>query len=298
MLTAVAENAAECGKKISFYYLTSKQSKVQHKNLAKLELLKNNPVIKEVLIESRCKFWLRRLIRKITFRNNYIYFPLRRFSSAYMTPMKENKNRFKILNNGRHGITAFCDKAGIPATVLRPRVLLTDDEKSKTEAILKQHNLDKTPFIIIETGTLLKNSSKAWPLEYWKDLIPEIQKSYPEIKLIQISPGQQSFEGVIDISGKTSFRESLHFVEKAKATLTTEGALVHASAIFNIPSVVLVSRCMDPNLSIYPNQKQIFVDEGLDCINCGIFANCPNHNKCMTQITPEQVLKAINEIIH
>ncbi|MCP3968565.1 MAG: glycosyltransferase family 9 protein [Lentisphaerae bacterium] len=297
MLTAVADNATRDGKKISFYYLTSRKNKVQSKNMYKLELLSNNPDIAEVLVESRVKFCLRRFCRSVRLEKNYVYFPLRRFTRAYMAPIKGQKYHFNLLSSGKHGIKKFCEKAGVSIHTLKPKVFLTNDEKRKADKILKENSLLDKTYIIVETGTLLPDSNKAWPEEYWQELFFKIRNFYPHYKLVQISPGQQSFYGVTDISGQTSFRESLRFVQRAAASITTEGALVHASAAFYKPSVVMVSRCMDPGLSTYPKHQQLFVHNGLQCAGCGVFNECQYDRKCMKEISPAKAFSAVEKMI-
>ncbi|QSH40299.1 glycosyltransferase family 9 protein [Lentisphaerota bacterium ZTH] len=297
MLTAVADNARRDGKKISFYYLTSRKKKVQTKKHSKLELLSNNPDVAEILIESRPRFCLRRIYRSLSFKRNYIYFPLRRFTRSYMQPIKGQKNHFNLLSNGKHGIKKFCEKAGISIRSLQPKIFLRQEEIDKADAILRENKLQDKTYIIVETGTLLPDSNKAWPEEYWESLFYKIKKFYPQFKLVQISPGQKSFFGVTDISGKTSFRESLRFVQQSAATITTEGALVHASAAFHKPSVVLVSRCMDPGLSTYPRHQQVFVNNGLHCAGCGAFTECDHDRRCMRGISADRVFKAVEKMI-
>ena len=292
MLTAVADNACKNKKKISFYYLTSKKKKVQKKNYAKIELLYNNPNIAEILIESRTKFFLRKLLRRIKGDKDYVYFPLRRFTQAYMSPTPGEKYHFVLKNKDLHAVEAFCDMINIKASSVKPEVLLTEEEKSKADTILEENNITQKAYIIIETATLLQNSTKQWSLDYWEKLLKMIRQQYPELQIIQVSPEQKHFDEVTDISGKTSFKESLRFVEKAAAVITSEGALMHAAAVYDTPCLVIIPKSISPNLSAYEGQTRIFYDKELDCIECGFLANCPHKNICMSGISPERVFEA------
>ena len=296
MLTAFAKNAYMSNKKVSFYYLTSKTSKVKKKNYSKIEILHNNPHVAEVLIESRSRFFLRRIWRFLKGEKDYIYFPLRRFTQAYMTPVPGEKFRFELKSKNLHAVEAFCKKAGIKANTVKPEVILTKHEKSKVDDIMKSNNIVPSSYIIIETSTLLKNSTKQWPVEHWEKLVKMLHDRYPELKIVQISPNQKHFKNVIDISGQTSFRESLRFVEQAQAVITTEGALMHSAAAYAIPCIVIVSSCMSPNVTAYPEQTRLFYDKELECSECGFFAECPNNNICMTGISPERVFETFCKV--
>lgn len=296
MLTAFAKNAYQQNKKVSFYYLTSKISKVKKKNYARIELLYNNPYVTEILIESRFRFFLRKLWRFLKAERNYVYFPLRRFTQAYMAPLPGEKYHFTLNNKGMHAVESFCKKAGIKANTVKPEVVLTEQEKSKVDDIMKSNNIRPNSYIIIETSTLLKNSTKQWPIKHWEKLVKMLHDRYPELKIVQISPNQKHFENVIDISGQTSFRESLRFVEQAKAVITTEGALMHSAAVYGTPCIVIVSSCMPPEVTAYPEQTRLFYDKELECYECGFFAECPNNNICMTGISPQRVFETFCKV--
>ncbi|MDD5727979.1 MAG: glycosyltransferase family 9 protein [Victivallales bacterium] len=289
MLTALADNARRNNRKISFYYLTSRKSRVRKKNYSKIEVLENNPDVAEILIESRISFLLRRIIRFFRGEKDYLYFPLRRFTQAYMIPGAGGQFHFKLKNTDKHAVEAFCQMAKIKACSLIPKVFLTDAEQDKVDAILKENGIGHGSYVIIETGTLLKASSKEWKAEYWRRLVGMIRERYPELRIIQISPGQEHFAEVADISGETSFRESLHFVRHAAAVIATEGALMHSAAVYGTPCIVLIPRSISLNLSAYTGQVRIFYDGELDCAECGCLANCPRNNFCMNEISPERV---------
>jgi ADP-heptose:LPS heptosyltransferase len=297
MLTALAENAGKNNKKISFYYLTSRKKKVQKKNYAKLEVLYNNPDVAEILIESRLRFFLRKLCRFLKGEKGYVYFPLRRFTQAYMVPLPDKKYHFKLKNTELHAVEAFCKAAGLKAHSVKPKVFLTDKEKNKVDAILAENRIAPGSYIIIETSALLENSTKLWPFEHWRKLLEMIQERYPGLKILQVSPGQKDFDGVVDISGKTSFRESLRFVEQATAVITTEGALMHSAAAYDTPCLVIISGCMSPKVTAYPGQTRVFYDKELSCSECGFFAGCPRDNFCMNEISPERVFEAFCKMI-
>ncbi|MBU8902399.1 MAG: hypothetical protein KOO69_06645 [Victivallales bacterium] len=297
MLTALAANASKDKKKISFYYLTSKRGKVQKKNYAKIEVLYNNPDVAEILIESRTRFFLRKLLRLIKGDNDYVYFPLRRFTQAYMSPLPGKKYKFILRNKHLHAVEAFCELINVKAYSVKPKVFLTQAEEDKVNVILQENNIAPKSYIIIETSVLLEKSTKQWSLEYWKKLILMLQRDYPDFKIIQISPGQEHFDKVIDLSGKTSFRESLHFVKNAAAVITTEGALMHSAAVYDTQCLVIIPKSMAPKVSAYSGQTRLFYDKTLDCAECGFFANCPNDNICMNGISPERAFEAFGKML-
>jgi ADP-heptose:LPS heptosyltransferase len=296
MLTALAANAIKDKKKISFYYLTSKKGKVQKKNYAKIELLYNNPDVAEIIIESRTRFFLRKFFRLFRGDKEYVYFPLRRFTHACMVPLLGYKDRYIIKNKHLHAVESFCNMIGVKAFSVKPKVLLTEEEKTKVDDILKENNIARKSYITIETSTFLKNSTKQWSLEHWKKLLVMIQEHYPDLKIIQISPGQKHFDKVIDISGKTSFRESLRFVEQAAAVISSEGALMHSAAVYDIPCLVIIPKSISSNLTAYSGQTRLFYDKELDCAECGFLANCPNNNICMNGISVQRVFEAFCEM--
>lgn len=128
--------------------------------------------------------------------------------------------------------------------------------------------------------------NKQWSLDRWGELVVLLTKK--GIQPVQLGPpGSRRVSGV-ELIETQSFRLAAAVLSRARAAILTEGALHHAAAVLNIPSVVIYGGFISPKQTGYDSQVNIFTGGE----PCGWRIPCKHCAEAMEKITPELVLES------
>ena len=166
---------------------------------------------------------------------------------------------------------------------------------------LEKFNLAGKEYITFHDGSLGEEdtATRMWPNPYWRKLLQQIKRQFPQITLVQLGPQGNPFYDEADVClvGQTQLTELPSLLFGARLHLDTESGLVHLAQYTFAPSVVLFG----------PSEKDFFVytrNTNLAAGNCGgcmwakpdWMTSCPLGHKaalCMHEITPEKVWEAV-----
>ena len=289
MLTAVINNIKirQPDARIVLTNVTSKPYKTRNHFG---QIIKNNHQIDQYLSTTRTNFLYIRFQNRKDKKVIYVSSNLKKKSSYAWTV-----NGRTVYPENKHAIEIFCEPYNIKNPLFQPRLFLTPTEIKHVELLMRQHNLRQGKFIIIEPATEHQNASKLWPLNYWETLCEEIRTSYPDIKIIQISPNPVTLPHVINLTGQSTFREALHFIEQSLTLITTEGGLMHLAAATDKQSIILYSGYLPKSLMSYPQHINLYANEDVTCLGCGDRLSCENPvlRECMGSIKPDHVTNAL-----
>jgi ADP-heptose:LPS heptosyltransferase len=142
--------------------------------------------------------------------------------------------------------------------------------------------------------------NKAWFWENWQALVEIINRYIVDndfsCKVVQIgSTTEKVLDGVVDLTGKTTFREVGCILSTALLLISCEGGLAHLARAVKKRSIVLMSSLAPRELFSYPANINFYTD--IECKNCGLKVPCPINRKCMKEITIEQVFEAVKTIL-
>jgi len=99
-------------------------------------------------------------------------------------------------------------------------------------------------------------------------------------------------EGCLDLGGKTSLGEAIDLMAMCTAVVSNDSGLMHVAAATDRPLVAIYGSS-DPGFTPPLNEKASILRLGLDCSPC-FRRECPlGHTRCLTEITPEQVIGAL-----
>jgi heptosyltransferase-1 len=206
-----------------------------------------------------------------------------------------------IYKSGRHVIQIACDVHNISNAELQPRIKLSDKEIDRANRLLKSHGLLPNQYICIEPNAKEDfTPNKAWFWENWRSLVESINR-YVSVnnlscKVVQVGAvTEKVLDGVVDLTGKTTFREVGYILGKALLLISCEGGLVHLARAVKKISIVLMSSLAPRELFSYPANINFYTD--IECKNCGLKVPCPINKKCMRQITVEQVFEAVKSVL-
>ena len=160
------------------------------------------------------------------------------------------------------------------------------------------------PYIILHTGDDEVRKTKAYPIEYWNELVKLLKNQYSDTPLIQVGTKEETkIIEVVDLRGKTNFEELCGLIRGAILIITTEGLLPHLAKAFGVKAVVLFSATSKENFGYKEN---INIEGKLHCKNCWYttdtwYKECPltKEKRCynMFTILPEEIFSQIKSYL-
>jgi ADP-heptose:LPS heptosyltransferase len=163
-------------------------------------------------------------------------------------------------------------------------IFLTDAERE----FASQHR----PQIVIQPKVKAKASqNKDWGGGHWVEFIKLAKKAGYEV----VELGPQGLNSFVRVIRTDTFRLACAVLANAKAYVGHESGLHHAAAALGIPGVVIFGGYTPVELTGYPMHRNLGASLG-DA--CGMRVPCPHCEKWMASITPEQVFKELQEVLH
>ncbi|MFZ6010305.1 MAG: glycosyltransferase family 9 protein [Bacteroidota bacterium] len=173
----------------------------------------------------------------------------------------------------------------VHANEFKPHIYFTAEEEQFGTSFVQ--NLRKTIAIHV-TSTTSKNHM--WPIEKWNDLV----SAMPDYTFIQLGTASEpQVNGVIDLRGKTTLRQSLNILKHADCFVGIEAFFNHAAHAVDTPAVIIFG---DADPAMWNYQGNRVVTKSLECSPCDAIllgGDCPYQQKCMTLIDIAEVKTAI-----
>jgi len=145
--------------------------------------------------------------------------------------------------------------------------------------------------------------AKRWPLDRFRKVM-DLLLPFPIVWVLLgtaqektlVSPLVEGFPGTVEnLIGQTSLEELLQTIQQLTLLLTNDTGSMHLAALFNIPTVALFGST-DPSLTGPQGTIHRVLRHPVECSPC-FLRTCPIDFRCMTRITPEEVVQAITETI-
>jgi 3-deoxy-D-manno-octulosonic-acid transferase/heptosyltransferase-1 len=202
----------------------------------------------------------------------------------------------------KHAVDRYLDflrylgAAAEPAEFVLP---VTGETQARVESLMARHHLTAKKFIAISPVAL-------WDTKLWSDSkfarladnisqklnIPVVFTGRDKESLDKIT--SQMTTNAINIGGQTSLTELAAFYKNALTVITTDSGPMHLAAAAGIPVVALFGPTNPARTGPY-GADHIIVRAGLHCSPC-LKKQCATR-QCMEDITPEQVLAAVQKIL-
>lgn len=136
--------------------------------------------------------------------------------------------------------------------------------------------------------------NKDWGRARWQQLV----RLAPDLDWVQLGPaGVPLLKGVRHIETR-SFRLAAAMLKRSRAAVLTEGGLHHAAAATSTPAVVIFGGFISPAVTGYATHRNLFTGGAGHPLGCGMRMPCGHCARAMAAITPEQVLAALQDILH
>jgi hypothetical protein len=191
-----------------------------------------------------------------------------------------------------HVTKILCRNAGVTGTIeVRPYYVFGRNEKDS--------NKIKTGQIAVQC--LGKDSypdvwlNKLWDANKFQAVV-DILKNDFKYTVVQLGlPGDPALSGTVDLRGKNSLRDDAMVISQSEFFLGLEGFLMHLARAVNRRSVIIFGG------RIHSRQTGYTCNENLDsfvaCAPCWQWNHCDYERKCMTMISVEHVIHAVEKLI-
>lgn len=173
----------------------------------------------------------------------------------------------------------------------------------------KQTGLALRPPIVFAPGA--SRAAKRWPLERYVNVIEKFAAGHP---VAVVAPDLSEFRGLEPIARRLStvfltprLEQAIGLLAQAKLYVGSDSGLKHLAAALNVPTVTLFGPESVGEWHPYTEPRHTALQKGMRCRSndsedpryawCGV-ETCPlaSHG-CLTQITPDEVVDAIERYL-
>jgi ADP-heptose:LPS heptosyltransferase len=211
----------------------------------------------------------------------------RRFNAGYMRPNWSEyvEGQDAAIPPNIHALARMCQKAGVTGEVsLRPYFYLTQEERHFGRFAQYQ--------VAIQSSGLSARSpviNKEWYPERFQQVVNALKADF---QFVQIgSATDPLLEGVIDLRGKTTIRQTAGVLSNSVAFVGLEGFPMHLARAVDCPGVILFGGRSQPHLLGYICNVNLTAKP--PCSPCWQHQVCDEDRLCMRLIEVPQVIAAV-----
>lgn len=181
-----------------------------------------------------------------------------------------------------------------------------DGETEKQVNRIKKRNGIEAPYLVVAPGAGFY--TKQWPLEYVIELFGQLLSTFPG-KIVIVGSGNEVMafkkleisDKIVNLTGRLRLLETACMISGSELVLANDSGVMHmATAVQSKVLVVFGSTVKELGFFPFRGNSRVMENEELWCRPCSHVGRkrCPfGHFKCMKEITPEQVFKAITELM-
>ncbi len=206
----------------------------------------------------------------------------------------------------RHEVECFLDILRADGIEIKDSHLenwIAADSEQKIAEFIK----DEKPKVLIHATS--GNINKQWPPEYFAQIIKYLSNNlnagiyytgteqdrlvYEQIHAL--IPEKLNIEPV-NLCGKLSIKDSTALISKMDFVIGSDSGTLHIAASVNVP-VIGIYGPMNPKKWVTWGDIHTPLYADLPCVPCDLRKPCPRDIECLKQVTPEQVIEAIDKIV-
>lgn len=186
----------------------------------------------------------------------------------------------RVIQRGdAHIIEQICEFYGAKTEEFQCELFITDEEMKFANKLKK----DLGQYLTIEPHSKLSyTKNRRYSFEKWQKVVNIL--SSKGVKFVQVGiEDRKKLENVVDMRGKTSFREAAGIIKNSKLFVSSEGGLVHAANAVRTKSVVILTGYQSHKMVAYPQNINIDISSHGPCglkVECDHCAkDVENHNE-------------------
>ena len=178
---------------------------------------------------------------------------------------------------------------------LLPTLALRPEEKAWAAQALAAFS---TPPIALHP--FATHAQKAWPAAAWQGFAERLDAE--GLPWFVIGKGKTPLElkgRGLSFINKSSLRETAALISRAAALVTGDSGPMHLASAVGTPVAALFGPTARAWGFMPQGGRDIVLQKALPCRPCSLHGAkaCPRGQECMTSITPDEVMKALHEII-
>ncbi|MCP4255231.1 MAG: lipopolysaccharide heptosyltransferase II [Candidatus Scalindua sp.] len=198
----------------------------------------------------------------------------------------------------------LCSPLGCKITSGKPELFISGECEDKANELLKKHDIDKKPFILMNPGASY-GSSKLWTAEGFARTADLLQGTFDYNIVLTCGPGEIGLADEIEKHSKSGLinlsRASISLdifkviVKRCMLLIALDSGPRHYAVALNRPVVVLMGP-NDPRYTESEYETGKVIREDVECSPCQL-KTCPTDRRCMTMITPEKVVQTCIDVL-
>ncbi|MBE9535673.1 MAG: lipopolysaccharide heptosyltransferase II [Proteobacteria bacterium] len=190
----------------------------------------------------------------------------------------------------------------------KPHLAISDSAKKSCAILLSKAGIKQgEPLVAIAPGSVW--GTKKWPAENYAALADNLMNN-SDIKVLLLGAPADREDGakiadtcknkIIDLTGRTSLKELVATIDRCRLLIGNDSAPGHIATARGIPVVSIFGPTI-PSFGYVPyGDKVTVLEKDLPCRPCHHHGppECPEkHFRCMTEISPEEVLRAASQFL-
>lgn len=203
--------------------------------------------------------------------------------------------------------------AAFPSVPVQSQMVMQVPRAASHFAAQVTANLDcSRPLVALNVGS--SRPQKRWPPVNFASAILECLQSGRNVVLLGSADREDRLtvetllallEGKVDLGegrflnlvGKTSLDELSGIIEVCNAIVTGDTGAMHIAAALNVPIVALFGSTKSDFTGPYGGAENVVINLKLPCSPCGTHPTCGGKFQCMSGITADLVLNALDTIL-
>ena len=151
--------------------------------------------------------------------------------------------------------------------------------------------------------------AKCWPVSHYASLARSLHARHAQPVLLLGSGKEaalceqiaaEASGACIALAGKTSLQDAMALIAAARGLVSNDSGLMHVAAAFGIPqAAVFGSTSPEHTPPLNPRARVVWLKDelGLDCMPCFDRECRFGHYRCLTEVTPQRVGRALEDAI-
>ena len=193
----------------------------------------------------------------------------------------------------------------MPASI-KTELFISDSAANRAEALLEKYGIRDQDLVVGLNPGAKFGSSKCWPPEYFAALAELLEEKWGARILLFVGPGEDEIAQKIVNTSKAEIINTAAdqidlsllkpMIKRCELLISNDTGPRHYAVALDIPVVVIMGST-DPRYTAANLEKTVVVRKDLPCAPCHK-KECPYGHECMTEIKPEQVFKAAQDMGH
>ena len=243
-----------------------------------------------------------KIVESPVFKNNpYLYTgPIDKFNlqKGMILPLNISQTNYCLQDtpshalhkSDKHIIETICEFYEIEQPQLKCELYFSTFETTKFQNDFKTE-LPKKYVVIEPTSKTNYTPNRAYPFHKWQDIVDNCHG----VRFVQVGAADSRvLDGVIDLTGKTTFREASLVIANADALISAEGGLTHVATAVDTTAVVVITGYQSETMVAYPQNVNINIATHGPC---GLKVDCDDCMRDAAAHDPGEIVIALTELL-